>query len=180
MKRVALAVFVLLISVSFVSTAFAQAKPAAPEKPAAAPEKVAPAPEKPAEPAKAETAEKPAEKPKPKPPAGFVGQVTDVNNTAQTLTVKGKTDTIIVDTWMPKLKGYRSSEEFKVGDTVAVKYAKEGIMITRIKGAKAEKKEAVKKEPAAKVEKKEAVKKEPAAKAEKMEPAAKAEKKEMK
>jgi hypothetical protein len=160
MKRVVLAVFVLLISISFVSTAFAQAKPAAPEKPApapekpkAAPEKAASAPEKPAEPAKAEKAEKPAEKPKPKPPAGFVGQLTEVNNTAQTLTVKGKKDTIGVDTWMPKLKGYRSSEEFKVGDTVAVKYAKEGITITRIAAAKAEKKApAEKKDPAEKKE----------------------------
>jgi Na+-transporting methylmalonyl-CoA/oxaloacetate decarboxylase gamma subunit len=70
MKKVLMVVFVLLISVAFVSTVFAQAKPEAKpsEKPAHAPEK-APAPEKAAAPEKAEKA---AEAPKPKP-AGFVG-----------------------------------------------------------------------------------------------------------
>jgi hypothetical protein len=153
MKRVWMAAFVLLISFAFVSMAFAQAKPAekpAAEKPAAAPEKAKPAmekpaapAEKPAEPAKEEKKEeKPAEKPKPKLPAGFIGTITNIDNTAQTLTVKGAKESITVDTTKPTLKGYKSIEQMKVGDKIAVQYAKkEGVKITKIASAKPEKKE---------------------------------------
>ncbi len=145
MKRPWLAAFVLLISFAFVSMAFAQAKPA--EKPTAekaAAEKAAPAPaEKPAAPAPDEKKEeKPAEKPKPKMPSGFIGLITNIDNMAQTLTVKGAKEPITVDTTKPTLKGYKSIEQMKVGDKVAVKYGKkEGLVITKIASAKPAKKE---------------------------------------
>ena len=153
MKKVLIAVFVLLVSVAFVSGAYAQDKPAA-EKPKAAAEKPAaekaekPAAEKP----EAEKAEKPAEKPKPKLPSGFIGKVAALDNMAQTLTVKSAKESVTFSTATPKLKGYKSIEEMKTGDTVAVKYTKTGIMITKIAGAKPEK--AKKEKPAAKKSKK--------------------------
>jgi len=145
MKKVLIAVFVLLVSVACVSGTYAQDKPAA-EKPKAAAEK--PAMEKAEKPAAEKPeAEKPAEKPKPKLPSGFIGKVQNVDNTAQILTVKNAKESVTFSTATPKLKGYKSIEEMKTGDTVAVKYTKDGIMITKIAGAKPEK--AKKEKPAA-------------------------------
>jgi pyruvate/2-oxoglutarate dehydrogenase complex dihydrolipoamide acyltransferase (E2) component len=155
MKKVLMVMFVLLISIAFVSTVFAQAKPAAaPEKAAPAPEKAAPAPEKAAPaPEKAEPkADKPADKPKPKPkPAGYYGEVTNVDVAAKTLTVKTKKDAVTFDIVNAKFKGYKDAGEIKVGDKVAAKYSKDGINIKKIAAAKPAK---VKKEKPA-VEKKE-------------------------
>lgn len=139
MKKVLIMVFVLIIGITFVTTGFAQEKPkAAPPK--AEPEK-APAPEKAkTEPEKA-VPEKPAapEKPKPKP-AGFVGLVKNYDAIGKTLTVQDKKGTVVFDAANPKLKGYKSINEVKAGDKVAVKYTQDGLMITKIAGAKAEKK----------------------------------------
>jgi glucose/arabinose dehydrogenase len=132
MKKVLIMVFVLIIGITFVTTGFAQEKPkAAPPK--AEPEK-APAPEK-------AVPEKPAapEKPKPKP-AGFVGLVKNYDAIGKTLTVQDKKGTVVFDAANPKLKGYKSINEVKAGDKVAVKYTQDGLMITKIAGAKAEKK----------------------------------------
>jgi outer membrane biosynthesis protein TonB len=148
MKKVLMVVFVLFISIAFVSTVFAQAKPAAaPEKAAPAPEKAEPAPEK-AEP----KADKPADKPKPKPkPAGYYGEVANVDVAAKTLTVKTKKDVATFDIVNAKFKGYKDASEIKVGDKVAAKYSKDGINVKKIAAAKPAK---VKKEKPA-VEKKE-------------------------
>ncbi len=151
MKKVLLVVFVVMISVAFVSSVFAQAKPEAKpaEKPAPAPDKApAPAPEK--APEKAEKAKEEAPKPK---PAGFVGKVEKIEG--NTMTVKSKKEAIGFDISKPALKGYKAIGDVKAGDTVAVKYTKGGTMITKISGAKAEKPKAEKK-----AEKKETPKKE--------------------
>mgnify|MGYP000876731853 CR=1 FL=1 len=156
MKKIFMVMFALFISVAFVSMVFAQAKPAAPEKPAPAkaapaPEKAAPAPEKAAPaPEKAEPkADKPADKPKPKPkPAGFYGEVTNVDAAAKTLTVKTKKDTVTFDLAKATFKGYKDISEIKVGDKVAAKYSKDGIDIKKIAAAKPAKEK--KEKPAAK------------------------------
>jgi hypothetical protein len=136
MKKVLLVALVVLISVAFVSTVFAQAKPEAKpaEKPAPAPEKApATAPEK--APA-TEKAEKAKEAPKPKP-AGFVGKVEKIDGNM--MMVKSKKEAIGFDVSKPTFKGYKAMGDVKVGDTVVVKYTKDGAMITKIAGAKAEK-----------------------------------------
>jgi len=145
MKKIFMVMFALFISVAFVSMVFAQAKPAATEKPAPAkeapaPEKAAPAPEK---------AEAKADKPKPKPkPAGFYGEVTNVDATAKTLTVKTKKDVVTFDLAKATFKGYKDISEIKVGDKVAVKYSKDGINVKKIAAAKPAKEK--KEKPAAK------------------------------
>lgn len=145
MKKVLMVVFVLFISIAFVSTVFAQAKPAAapekaapakaspaPEKAAPAAEKAAPAPEK----AEAKT-DKPADKPKPKPkPAGYYGEVANVDVAAKTLTVKTKKDAVTFDMANAKFKGYKDASEIKVGDKVTAKYSKDGIDVKRIAAVK--------------------------------------------
>lgn len=145
MKKILMAVLVLLISVTFVSTVFAQAKPA--EKPAA--EKAAPAAEKPAAPADKPAGDKPDVKKdeapaKPKPKfSGFVGTVTALNGAEKLITVKGPKDTVTFDASNAKFKGYKAMDNVHVGDKIAVKYGKkDGIMITKIAAAKVAKKEA--------------------------------------
>jgi len=138
MKKVLLVTLVLLISVAFVSTVFAQAKPEAKpaEKPAPAPEKApVAAPEKAPAPEKAEKA-KEAPKPKPKA-AGFVGKVESING--KMMMVKSKKEAVGFDVSKPAFKGYKAIGDVKVGDMVAAKYTKDGVMITKIAGAKAEK-----------------------------------------
>ena len=147
MKKVLLLVFALLITVSFVTSGFAQEKAKVPEKPAAAPEKPAAAPEKPAvaapekpaAPEKKEAAEKPAPaKPKPKP--GFAGEITRADAAANLFTVKGKKETVTFDFSGAKFKGYKSADEIKVGDKVVVLYNKKGeLKVDKIGGKKAEK-----------------------------------------
>ena len=157
MKKVLMVVFVLLIGVAFVSSVFAQAKPEAKpaEKPAAAPEK-APAPENAPAPEKAEKA---ADAPKPKPkPAGFVGKINAIDG--KTMTVKSNKEAIGFDVSKATFKGYKAIGDVKVGDTVAAKYTKDGVMITKIKGAPAAKAEKKAEKPAKKAAKKEAPKKE--------------------
>ena len=143
MRKALLVMFVLLIGVAFVSTGFAQEKPkaAAPEKPAAAPEKPAaekaPAPEK----AKAEDKAK-EEKPAPKPkPAykGMAGKVMAMDMAMKIMTVQDKKVDVKVDVSRPELKGYKSLDEIKVGDTVAVYYTGDAVRIQKIKGAAAAK-----------------------------------------
>jgi hypothetical protein len=121
MKKLLFVALVLLISIAFVSTGFAQPK-AAPEK-APAREK-APAPKK-------HTAKPKAEAP------GFVGKVAMIDATM--IAVKGKKATVTFDARNPKLKGYKAIGDVMVGDTVTAKYTKDGVIITKIAGAKPEK-----------------------------------------
>jgi hypothetical protein len=148
MKRVFMVLFALFISVAFVSTVFAQAKPEAKpaaEKPAAV-EKAAPekaAPEKPAMP------EKP--KPKPKPKGIFIGDVTAVDAAMKTIAVTSKEGTpgekgsVTFDLSNAIFKGYKSIDDIKAGDKVAVKYTKDGVDVKKMSGMKPQK---MKKEPA--------------------------------
>ena len=155
MKKVLLFVLVLMVSIAFVGTGFAQEKPkAAPaakpaaEKPAAAPEKPAAAAEKPAA-----APEKPAEAAKPKPIPGFVGTV--VKTDPGLMTVKRGKDSVTLDVSMAKLKGYKYISDIKVGDKVAVQYKKGNPMVTKIAGAKAKKEKAKEDKPKADKPKKE-------------------------
>jgi hypothetical protein len=76
--------------------------------------------------------EKPAAKPKPRV-SGFVGTATMVD--ANLIQVKGKKEAITFDASNPELKGYTAIGDVMVGDTVAAEYTKDGIMITKLKGA---------------------------------------------
>jgi hypothetical protein len=159
MKKVLLFVIVLMVSIAFASTGFAQEKPkAAPAaKPAAEAAKPAAEAAKPAaEAAKpAEAAAKPAEaaKPKPKPIPGFVGTVAKTD--PGLMTVKGAKDSVTFDVSMAKLKGYKYISDIKVGDKVAVEYKKGTAMVTKLAGAKAKKEKAKADKPKADKPKKE-------------------------
>ena len=120
-QKLLTAALILLITIAFVSTGFAQ--PKATSEKAPSPEK-APAPKK------------QAAKPNADAP-GFVGKVVMVDATM--ITVKGKKATVTFDTRNPKLKGYKAIGDVMVGDTVVAKYTKNGVMITQIARAKAEK-----------------------------------------
>lgn len=106
MKRIAMIATVLCICIAFVSTVFAQAKPA--EKPAVATEKG------------------PAAKAQEKK---FAGVVTAVDVKAKSLTAKDplapkdKKSEIMFDVAMAKFASGTKLEELKVGDNVAVEYA---------------------------------------------------------
>jgi len=158
MKKVVLIALVLLVSVAFVSTVFAQAKPEAKpaEKPAPAPEK-APAKAAPEKEPASEKIEKATDAPKPKPkPAGFVGNVEMIDG--KMMMVKSKKEAVSFDVSKPAFKGYKAIGDVKVGDTVAAKYTKDGVMIIKIAGTKAEKPAKEKPKAEKKVEKKEAPK----------------------
>jgi hypothetical protein len=174
MKKVILIALVLLVSIAFVTTVFAQEKAkAAPAKPAVAPEKPAAAPEKPAAPEKAAPAPEKA-KPKPKIP-GFVGIVANVDAAAKTIVVKDKEKVVTFDVSNPKFKGYKNLNEIKVGDKVAVLYTKDGTKVTKIAGKPTVAKKAAPKPKKEKAPKAEAAKPEakPAAPAKPAEPAKK-------
>ena len=119
MKKVLMVAFALLISVAFVTTVFAQAKPEAKPAPApaAAPEK-APAPEK-----KAEKAEKPkAEKAK-----SFKGEFVSMDAAAKTIVAKGEKGDMTFD-----VAGVKKMAEFKAGDKIMVSYMeKDGKMVAK-------------------------------------------------
>ena len=121
MKKALMIVLALLISVAFVTTVFAQAKPA--EKPAAAAEKPAAAAEKPA--AAAEKPAKAADKPAAEKPAKvkvqkFAGDVAKVEGTM--VSVKTKKAEKTFDVSAAKFEGYKDATEVKAGDKVLVTY----------------------------------------------------------
>ena len=101
MKKVCIFVLALLVSVSFVTTVFAQAKPA--DAPAAAAEQAA------------------AEKaPKAKPTMRFAGVVEKADGAM--VTVKGKKETKTFDVAGAKFIEYKDAAEIKAGDRVGVLY----------------------------------------------------------
>lgn len=131
MKKLLLIAVVLLMGIAFMSTGFAQPK-------------AAPAPEK--EP----TAKLKGEA------SGFVGKVAMIDETL--IVVKGKKIAVSFDARNPEVKGYKTIGDVIVGDTVAAKYTKDGILITKFKGlAKAKTVMAKKVEKAKKIPKQEAV-----------------------
>lgn len=178
MKKVLLFALVMLVSIAFVGAGFAQEKAKAPEKAKPAAEKPAvekPAPAKEEKPAEAKEPEKAAEKPKPKPMAGFVGKVTKTDSVFKTICVQRGKDEVAFDVSEAKLKGYKNLDEINVGDKVAVQYKKGAMTLIKIAGAKkakAAKKDAVakpkkEKKEAATDEQKPAEEKKPAKKAKK-------------
>jgi hypothetical protein len=149
MKKVLMMALALLISVAFVTTVFAQAKPEA--KPAPAPA-AAPAPEKAPAPAPEKKADKPAaEKAKPKAMKAS-GEVVKIDETEGVIVIKGKKGEEIYVIKDVKWKGYKNGKEVAAGDFVVVTaYDKDGKKVAKevAKGKKpAAKKEAPKKEEA--------------------------------
>ncbi len=59
---------------------------------------------------------------------------------ANSIQVKVKKEAVTFDVSNPELEGYKEMSDVIVGDTVAVKYKKDGIMITKMKGRLGEKK----------------------------------------
>lgn len=147
MKKFFMILFALLISIAFVSAGLAQA----PEKTDA---------DKPtAETATQDTekSDKPAEAPKPKPPAGYYGEVTNVDIAGKTLTIKTRNDAVTFDIANAKFKGYKDGNEISIGDKATAKYTKDGIDVKRIAAAKKPKEK--KEKPAVAKKAKRAVKK---------------------
>jgi Cu/Ag efflux protein CusF len=146
MKKALMFALAILISVAFVTTVFAQAKPEAKpaDKPAAvAPEK-APAPEKKAEAAAPEkkAAKKPATK-------TFKGEFVSMDDVAKTIVAKDKKGEMTFD-----VSAVKKMPEFKAGDKIIVVYSEvDGKMVAKkvakaAKKAPKAKKEAPKKEEA--------------------------------
>ncbi len=149
MKKVLLFALVLLISVAFVGTGFAQEKAKAPEKPAV--DKPAAATEE--KPAEAQAPEKAAEKPKPKPMPGFVGKVVMTDTVYKTVSVQRGKEIVSFDISDAKYKGYKNFDQVGEGDKVAMIYKKGALTMVKIAGAKkakADKKPADVKKPAKK------------------------------
>lgn len=111
MKRLLMVALVLLIAIPFVPIGSAQAKVTrAPEKESTA---------------------------KPKGEAlGFMGKVAMIDATM--IVVKGKKVAVSFDARNPTVKGYTTIRDVIVGDTIAAKYTKDGIMITKLNRAIAE------------------------------------------
>jgi hypothetical protein len=135
MKKALMIGLAVLISVAFVTTVFAQDKPAAaPDKPAAAPEK-------------AVKAEKPA---KAKDKGKVMGEVTAVDMAAKTISMKDKRGDMTLDVANAKFAKGVKMEDIKAGDKIFVKFeTKDGKMVAmkigkapKAKKMKAEKKEA--------------------------------------
>lgn len=151
MKKLLMVALVLLISIAFVSTGFAQPK-AVPEK--------TPSPKKQASKPRAED-------------SGFMGKVAMIDATM--IAVKGKKATVTFDARNPKLKGYKAIGDVMVGDTVTAKYTKDSVMITKAAGAKPEK--PAKEKPKTEMKEKPKVEKKEAPKRKEQKPASAAEKK---
>jgi hypothetical protein len=135
MKKALMVALALLISVAFVTTVFAQAKPEAKPAPAASEKAPAPAPEK-----KAEKAEKkePAAKAK-----TFKGEFVSADAAAKTIVAKGEKGDMTFD-----VAGVKKMAEFKAGDKIMVSYTeKDGKMVAKSVAASKAKKEAKKEAP---------------------------------
>lgn len=127
MKKFLIVTLILLISVVFVPPGFAFSKAPPPGK--ATQEKISPektpVDEKVPAPKQQVTKSKPGV-------SGFVGTVIMVD--ANLIDVWGKKAEVVFDASNPELRGYKTIGDVMVGDTVAVAYTKDGIMITKLKG----------------------------------------------
>lgn len=63
---------------------------------------------------------------------GFIGKIVFID--AKMIIVRGKRVAIGFDAKNPTLRGCAAIDDVRVGDTVAAKYMKDGIMITKLKG----------------------------------------------
>ncbi|MCX8022433.1 MAG: hypothetical protein N2745_06630 [Syntrophorhabdaceae bacterium] len=142
MKKVSVVILMLLIGIVLVSNGFTQGKPEGkPEekKAPSAPEKAPVKTDKPE--AKAEQKATP-EKPKApaKPKGVFVGKVYSVNDKTKTLTVTsnigtpGERGDVTFDVKDAKFIGYTKTEDISIGDTVSVRYTKDGAEVKKIAG----------------------------------------------
>jgi hypothetical protein len=66
--------------------------------------------------------------------ADFVGVVAQVDPLSKTVAVKSKGTVVTFDAANPVLKGYRSLEQIKKGDRIAVSYTAGGVRIARAAG----------------------------------------------
>jgi len=130
MKKIVVTVLVVLISIAFVFTCFAQSK----TPPTHVTQKKM-APEKTTKQGKATPPKKHIAKPK---ASGFVGQVAIVDGNL--IQVKGAKEEVTFDASSPVLRGYTAISDVMVGDTVAADYTKDGLMITKMKVLAKEKK----------------------------------------
>ena len=137
MKNALMIVLAVLISVVFVSTVFAQAKPEAKQadRPATAlPEKTQALDKKP---------DKPTEKTAPKAKT-FKGEFVSMDATAKTMVAKDTKGEMTFD-----VVGVKKMVEFKAGDKIMVAYnEKDGKMVAKFIAKKAVKKDASKNEEA--------------------------------
>jgi len=118
MKKIIMVVLAALISVAFVTTVFAGAKPA--DKPVAAASEKSPAPEKKAAP-KSKT---------------FKGEFVSMDAAARTIVVKDEKGEMTFD-----IAGVKKVAEFKAGDKVMVAYTeKDGKMVAKAVAKRAAKK----------------------------------------
>ena len=132
MKKFLIVTLILLISVIFVPPGFAFSK-TPPEKTTqekTSPEKE-PAPESAPVDERVPATKQQVAKSKPGV-SGFVGTVIMVD--ANLIDVWGKKAEVVFDASNPELRGYKTIGDVMVGDTVAVAYTKDGIMITKLKG----------------------------------------------
>jgi len=137
MKKVFMVVLAVLISVAFVTTVFAQAKPEAKpaDKPAAAAPEKAPAPEK--------KADKPEKKVAAKAKS-FKGEFVSMDAAAKTITAKDAKGEMTFD-----IAGVKKMAELKAGEKIMVRYTeKDSKMLAKTVVKQAAKKEAPKKEEA--------------------------------
>lgn len=135
MKKVFMVALAVLISVAFVTTVFAQAKPEAKpaDKPAAAAPEKAPAPEK--------KADKPEKKVAAKAKS-FKGEFVSMDAAAKTIVAKNDKGEMTFD-----VAGVKKMAEFKAGDKIMVAYAeKDGKMVAKNVVKQAAKKAAPKKD----------------------------------
>ncbi len=65
--------------------------------------------------------------------SGFVGQVTMIDTNL--IQVKGRKSAVTFNASNPELVGYKVIGDVMAGDTVAARYTKDGIIITKLKGA---------------------------------------------
>ncbi|MCX5815144.1 MAG: hypothetical protein NTX75_02730 [Proteobacteria bacterium] len=128
MKKALMFVLAIIISVAFVTTVFAQAPAAAPDKPAA--EKAAPV-----------KADKPAKAKAMK----ATGEVVKISEEEGIVVVKGKDGDVIYDIKDVKWKAYKNAKEVKAGEIVVISYIdKDGKKVAKVisKSVKKDKKAA--------------------------------------
>ncbi len=62
----------------------------------------------------------------------FSGRVVQISLASETLSLKGRENTVTFDASAPVLSGYRAFSDIRVGDSVAVSYMPDGIRVARL------------------------------------------------
>jgi hypothetical protein len=116
MNKITSTIIALIVSLLLSPFVFAQEKPASGKPPVDVKEK----------PAKAQAGARTK--------ADFVGVVAQVDPSGKTVAVKSRGTVVTFDAANPVLKGYRSFEQIKKGDRIAVSYTAGGVRIARTSG----------------------------------------------